>query len=405
MKVINKEPEAHLIEMITAVQEQREGWVCVCFAFAQLLEHYRSDYQIKIAINLMNDLLGDRDGAIHLCDDATIYVVVRNLPKPALDKMVFQLRYLFMDDPLAYTMEGDENPEFATIYVMEHDWDELNKAARKRWGLKVRAAQGGNRPAAAPAAAPKREVRYFNAASLLAIERELKAVDLRAALRRQPVCAAVPGRAVRMVFDEMYINIAALRQMLQVDVDLLSNRWLFKYLTQTLDIRMLDLIRQDSATYLISPLSLNLNVPTLLSEQFAAFDANIKPGMKVSIVIELQIADVFADMAAYLTARDAVQKLGYRICLDGVTDLSFPQIDRQRLGFDLVKLQWNAETEARGEQSNRLKEAIRACGSNRVIMTRCDNELAVRYGQSIGLSLFQGRYLDGQVNPKSAVQN
>ncbi|MFO0110567.1 MAG: hypothetical protein ACK52W_08555, partial [Alphaproteobacteria bacterium] len=190
-----------------------------------------------------------------------------------------------------------------------------------------------------------------------------------------------------------------------VDVDLLSNRWLFKYLTQTLDVRMLDLIRKESATYLISPLSLNLNVPTLLSEHFTAFDANIKPGMKVSIVIELQIADVFADMAAYLTARDTVQKLGYRICLDGVTDLSFPQIDRQRLGFDLVKLQWNAETEAKGEQGKRLKDAIRTCGTNRVIMTRCDNELAIRYGQSIGLSLFQGRYLDGQVNPKSVVQN
>ena len=59
MKIINKEPEAHLIELTTAIQEQREGWVAVCFAFAQLLEHYRSEYQIKIAMNLMNDLLGD----------------------------------------------------------------------------------------------------------------------------------------------------------------------------------------------------------------------------------------------------------------------------------------------------------------------------------------------------------
>jgi hypothetical protein len=224
-------------------------------------------------------------------------------------------------------------------------------------------------------------------------------------LRRQPVCAAVLGMPIRMVFDEMYINIAALRQMLKVDVDMLSNRWLFKYLTQTLDMRMLDLIRQNTATYLLAPLSLNLNIPTLLSEQFLAFDAVIKPAMKVSIVIELQIADVFADMSAYLTARDVVQKLGYRICLDGVTDLSFPQIDRQRLGFDLIKVQWNAETEIRSDHTKRVKDAVRNCGTNRVIMTRCDNELAVHYGQSMGLSLFQGRYLDGQVNPKATLQN
>ena len=251
----------------------------------------------------------------------------------------------------------------------------------------------------------KREVRFFNAASLLAVERELKEVDLRSALRRQPVCAAVRGMPIRMVFDEMYINIAALRQLLKVDVDLLSNRWLFKYLTQTLDMRMLELIRQNPATYLVAPLSLNLNIPTLLSEQFLTFDAAVKPGMKVSIVIELQIADVFSDMAGYLTARDVVQKLGYRICLDGVTNLSFPQIDRQRLGFDLIKVQWNADTETKGEQIKRVKEAVRLCGNNRVIMTRCDNELAVHYGQSMGLSLFQGRYLDGQINPRAMVQN
>jgi hypothetical protein len=406
MKIINKEPEARLIELIGAIQEQREGWYGVCFTFSQLLEHYRSDYQIKIAINLMNDLLGDRDGAIFLYDDATIYVVVRNLPKPALEKMIFQLRYLFMDDPHAYTLEGDENPDFSEVYSVDTQWEEFNKAARRRWAQKVRTAQGNSQPLAdAPPPQAKREVRRFDASSLLAVERELKEVDLRGALRRQPVCAAVPGMPIRMVFDEMYINIAALRQMLKVDVDMLSNRWLFKYLTQTLDMRMLDLIRQNTATYLLAPLSLNLNIPTLLSEQFLAFDAVIKPAMKVSIVIELQIADVFADMSAYLTARDVVQKLGYRICLDGVTDLSFPQIDRQRLGFDLIKVQWNAETEIRSDHTKRVKDAVRNCGTNRVIMTRCDNELAVHYGQSMGLSLFQGRYLDGQVNPKATLQN
>jgi hypothetical protein len=403
MKIINR--EARLIELISTIQEQREGWHGVCFAFSQLLEHYRSDYQIKIAINLMNDLLGDRDGAIFLCEDATIYVVVRNLSKPLLDKMVFQLRYLFMDDPLAYTAEGDENPEFAQVYSIETEWDDFNKVARNHWAQKVRAAQGNTQPMTTEPAPVKREVRFFNAASLLAVERELKEVDLRSALRRQPVCAAVPGMPIRMVFDEMYINIAALRQLLKVDVDLLSNRWLFKYLTQTLDMRMLELIRQNTATYLVAPLSLNLNIPTLLSEQFLAFDEMVKKGMKASIVVELQIADVFSDMAGYLTARDVVQKLGYRICLDGVTDLSFPQIDRQRLGFDLIKVQWNAETETKGEHTRRVKEAVRSCGSNRVIMTRCDNELAVHYGQSMGLSLFQGRYLDGQVNPRATLQN
>jgi len=415
MRIITREPEAHAIELLTTVQEQTNGWVMSVFAFSQLLEHYRSEYQIKIAVNLLNDLLGDRDGALYVCEDSTIFVVVRNLPKPQQDKMVFQLRYLFMDDPLAYTPEGDENPDFCQHYVLDQDWQEAMDILKRRLVMRVRKNQSGlprslrqNLPELPEQKIVKaREARMLNASSLASIEKELLGVDLTPILRRQPICAAIPDTAIRSVFDEMYINIAHLRKTLSIDVDLLSNRWLFKYLTQILDDKMLELIAKDTSRYLSTPISLNLNIPTLLSHRFTEFDAKLKPGMKVSVVIELQIADVFADMSAFLYAKDTVQKLGYRVCLDGVTEQSFPQIDRQRLGFDLIKLQWNADSEAdaKSDYNRKLQEAIRACGSNRVILTRCDNQKAVDYGHALGLSLFQGRYLDQMMNPKATVQN
>lgn len=415
MRVISKEPEAHAIELLTTVQEQTDGWAMTVFAFNRLLEHYRSEYQIKIAVNLLNDLLGDRDGAIYLCEDATIYVIVRNLAKPQQDKMIFQLRYLFMDDPLAYTIEGDENPDFCFSYHFETQWQDAMNLLKRRLVARVRKTQDGfpkslqQVPAEAAPAPPgrKKEVRMLNAASLATIERELKEVALGPLVRRQPICAAIPDTAIRSVFDEMYINIAHLRDTLSMDVDLLSNRWLFKYLTQILDDKMLEMVAKDTGRYLSTPISLNLNIPTLLSSRFAEFDAMLKPGMKVSVVIELQLADVFADMSGFLFAKDTVQKLGYRVCLDGVTELSFPQIDRKRLGFDLIKLQWNADIESdpRNASDKQLGEAIKACGANRVILTRCDSQKAVAYGHALGLSLFQGRYLDQMMNPKSTVQN
>jgi c-di-GMP-related signal transduction protein len=170
---------------------------------------------------------------------------------------------------------------------------------------------------------------------------------------------------------------------------------------------MLDMIQRNPIRYLSNPISLNLNIPTLLSSRFSEFDAAIKPSSKVSVVIELQIADVFADMAAFLLAKDTVQKLGYRVCLDGVSELSLPQIDRTRLGFDLIKLIWNSDSEqdATSPKNLKLAEAVRQCGNNRVILTRCDTKQAVEYGQALGITLFQGRYLDGVVNPKSGVKN
>lgn len=411
MRIVNKEAEARLIELLNLIEPNREGWQVICFSFSRLLEHYRSEYQLKIATNLMSDLLGDLDGAIYLCDDCTIYVVVRHLQKPVMEKMIFQLRYLFMDDPLAYSEDGDENKEFSTLYEMESQWNDFMDICKRRLVLRLRDARGPSSPAKigreSRRDAKPTSMKLFTAANLATIEREMRDIDISPTIRRQPVCAAIPNTTMRTVFDEMYININHLRQSMGVEVDILSNRWLFRYLTEILDERMFDAIQRNPARYLISPVSLNLNIPTLLSTRFAEFDAAIKPGTKVSIVMELQIADVFSDMAAFLVAKETVQKLGYRVCLDGVTELSFPQIDRQRLGFDFIKLMWNADSETDlGSDKNRaLREAIRQCGSNRVILTRCDTQKAVEFGQAMGLTLFQGRYLDSVINPKATVMN
>ncbi len=414
MRVVSREPEAHVIELLQLIEPSPQGWQAIAFHFSKLLEHYRSEYQIKIATNLMNDLLGDRDGAIYLCEDATIFVMVRNFPKSLTEKMIFQLRYLFMDDPLAYTTEGDENPEFALTYDIESQWQEFSNLCKRRLVTRVRQAQGIAPRAASlmmDEAALDRSgqptLKPFTASNLATIEHEIRDVDLSATIRRQPICAALPETKVRSVFDEMYININHLRQSMGIDVDLLSNRWLFKYLTQILDERMLSMIQRNPVRYLTNPISLNLNIPTLLSSRFTEFDAAIKSSSKTSIVIELQIADVFADMTTFMLAKDTVQKLGYRVCLDGLSELSLPQIDRLRLGFDLVKLIWNSDSgrDVISAKNIRLAEAIRHCGINRVILTRCDNKQAVEYGQALGITLFQGRYLDGLVNPKSIVEN
>lgn len=441
MKVIQRETEAKIIEKLSDVQEDPAHWVAVFFDFAHLIEHYKSEYQIKIAVNLINDLVGDSEGNIFLCDDSSLYVIVHGTSKALIDKMVFQLRYLFMDDPLAYTEDGEENPEFAHVHDLERSFDEFMSHCKSRLTHKIRGTGTRSQTSGASSSAasndmprmkednageplklteekPMKSARntavasndkstFFTASDLSHIERDLNNADLSKVLRRQPICAAVPDTMVRRVFDELYINIAHLRQMLGKDVDLLSNKWLFKYLTEILDDRMLHLLQRNPMRYMESPISLNLNVPTLLSTRFTDFDASIKPAVKVSIVIEIQLADVFADMAGFLIAKDTVQKLGYRVCLDGVTNLSFMQIDRERLGFDLLKLQWNAdfEEDAKSKENKDLGAAIKRCGVNRVILTRCDNRGAVDYGQALGISLFQGRYLDKLMNPKATIEN
>ena len=431
MKTISREAEVKLIEALTDIQDNPNEWVSVCFAFSKLLEHYRSEYQLKIAINLINDVVGEAETTVFQSDDATLFVLIQGAQKSLIDKMIFQLRYLFMDDPLAYDADGEENPNFSKTYDLSRSFDDFMLISKGRLTKRIKQKSGRTgsgkstkedipkatasdlEPLALDNVASdskpkaKSDIKTFNASNLANIERDLQNADLSRVLRRQPICAAVPDTMVRKVFDELYINIAHLRKILGADVDLLSNRWLFKYLTQILDDRMLHLLQRSPTRYLDNPISLNLNIHTLLSNRFAEFDASIKPAVKVSIVIEIQLADLFNDMGAFLTAKDAVQKLGYRVCLDGVTDLSFTQIDRKKLGFDLLKLQWNANitSDLHTNENKELSNAIKECGVNRVILTRCDDRSAIDYGQAMGISLFQGRYLDSLINPKSTLEN
>ncbi len=430
MFTATRDSEAKLVETIASIRDEAAHWRGVLFQFSQLLEGYRNDYQVKIAVNLVNDLLKIHQGGIFVCQDATIYVVCRNVTKAQIDKVIFQLRYLFMDDPLAYNADGQENPDFCRIYDLGNEWEKFHEHARRKLAkmgkqpeiidapAEPRRARGEPRVEKAKdedwestlnsGARAKSEVKDapFNPRTLTSLESDLRSADLSRVLRRQPICAAMPNMSVRRVFDETYINIAHLRKMLRSDADLLSNRWLFRYLTQILDERVLDMLRTNPRV-MEMPISLNFNVDTLLGHAFAQFDAGLKPSAKISVVLELQISDVFADMPAFTLAREIVQKLGYRVCLDGLTQLSFTNIDRERLGFDLVKLQWSPDMDADiGAREKRLlTDAVKRFGSNRVILCRCDNATAVEFGQSLGISLFQGRHLDKIINPTSKVEN
>jgi len=230
---------------------------------------------------------------------------------------------------------------------------------------------------------------YFTAARLAHVEHDLNKADLSRIIRRQAVCALTQERNIRKIFDEYYIHIAHLRQMLNAKTDFFSNRALFRYLTQILDERMLDMLSTAPLRYLDGPVSLNFNVETVLSKKFVEFDTLIKPMVKHAIVIEIQIGDVFTDIRAFVAARNTLQALGYKLCVDGLTNLCMVQIDREKLGFDFAKLQWNADLEddSSAVENKRLMETVKNFGASRVILCRCDSNQAVNYGLAMGINM------------------
>lgn len=411
MQIIVKDAEIKLVEMVGGIADEAISWRAVYFNFDRLLEQYKSQYQIQIAVNLLGDLLGEHEGGVFVCFDQSIFMICRNISKNKIDKAIFQLRYLFIDDPLAYDSSGEENASFCRVYDLGREYAEFYHVCRRKLSQSKRAEQEQGEAAlvTGPEAtkATESSSQSFTPTRLAHIEHDLNKADLSRMLRRQPICALTGAKNIRRVFDEYYIHISHLRRMLNVKTDFFSNRLLFTYLTQILDERMLDLLSMSPMRYLDSPVSLNFNVETLLSKKFREFDSLIKPLVKFSIVIEIQIGDVFGDIRAFVAARNIIQQLGYKICVDGLTNFSIVQIDREKLGFDFAKLQWNADLEEDigARENQKIMDAVKGFGYNRVILSRCDNAQAVNYGQAMGINLFQGRYVDNLLNPSQKVDN
>jgi 16S rRNA C967 or C1407 C5-methylase (RsmB/RsmF family) len=56
-----------------------------------------------------------------------------------------------------------------------------------------------------------------------------------------------------------------------------------------------------------------------------------------------------------------------------------------------------------GNRTSELKEHIDRCGRARIILTRCDSDEAIRFGQSLGITMYQGRYVDKLLTQDSRV--
>jgi len=228
------------------------------------------------------------------------------------------------------------------------------------------------------------------------LENGLEQADLSSHVRWQRVCAIVGSAPPRPVFTEIFVSIPELRETIAPRIDLTSNRWLFQHFTETLDRRVLSYLNREGVRVSRDGLSINLNVQTILSETFLRFEEVVAAGTHGTVVLELRLEDVFADMEAYVFARDYVRQRGYRLCIDALDVESLMLVDRERLGADLVKLFWDPDLPSRmiTKEGIALAQRLRAGEGARTVLARCESGQAVTLGQELGIAMFQGRHVD-----------
>jgi len=307
------------------------------------------------------------------------------------------LRFLFFDDPMLVKENEESNQKFRTFFNVERDYDKMLGQVRamvhaeeEREEKELSKKSGG----ATDALKPKGEA--LSPRVLGRVIQALQSADMTNMVRRQFTCGLIGKATPQPLFSELFISIRDLRETLMPGVDLGVSKWLFNYLTETLDRRMLAMLGRSSDQSITGEISVNLNVSTLLSPEFMVFDDSITAAMRGSVVVELQKVDIFSDVNAFFFAREFAKDRGYRICIDGLTHETTHFINREKLGADLIKLVWQKElVKEVGER--KVKRMLKKLGPSRVILCRCDDEESVDFGHEVGISMFQGRHIENLI--------
>lgn len=387
-------PERLLLEAVERMEAYRDGRVGVHIHLSRLQQHHRKGHYLRIATETFETQVKSYAGHIFTLTNGDLFFLGKDVRQSTLMEAVDRLRLLFAEDPIAqYANDDDERGGLATYYDFVENYDLLHQDAliiyKSAERIRRTREQENNKGKSQARGRP------FQPSDLSKLISILERADLSSVIRKQMACAMPDNGLPSPVFEEIYVSIDDLQKVCTPDIDLLSDRWMFHYLTRTLDKRVLSMLLSGGIKG-DTPFSLNMNVDTLISPEFRRFDELVPLAMRGRMVIELHKNDVFSDMGAYMFARDFLHDRGYRLCLDGLTHHTLPFFDRNKLGIDLFKIYWAPEGLKNLPPTGyaAVTKLIKEYGDSRTVLCRCESEEALRVGRALGISYFQGRYID-----------
>ncbi|RCK53849.1 hypothetical protein TH25_00245 [Thalassospira profundimaris] len=396
-------PEAFLVDYVRRLERRRQGVGAVHVHISKLQSYNRREHHIRTCLTAFEELVPMVVGRLFVLTNQDIIFIFEQKYVDEVNAALFRLKFLFNDDPLlADGVDSDGAPaSFTDFFDVDKQYKDFlhltQRLVRSNATREKTVSQAARRHNDAPDS--NEDGAPLTPKILGRIDEALRRADLSNLMRRQAICAVVGGAQPTPVFHELFISIRDLQHTLLPDINVTSNRWLFQHLTEILDRRMLALLSRTNDTSVSGSVSINLNVSTLLSPEFLTFDSNVKAGQRGTIVLELQKIDIFADLGQFFFARDFCRDRGYRISIDGISHLSLPYINRNKLGLDTIKMMWSPEMkDLPDEKVDEIREAIKVAGDTRVIMCRCDDQSAIDFGHSVNITMFQGRYVEHLLN-------
>lgn len=389
--------ESLLLAHLQRLEHAPAGCCAVLCHLSNLQAPYRKAHFVRIAARSFDTLTNHFDATLYVLANFDVALLCRNVRVEDIDTAIYKLRALFAEDPLAAEAGADGVDGFATWYDLS-EWADLSDLEEAIAARDAELRQNQDAAAAQPGAGGPPMV-PLDAAGLVQLEKRLQALRLTDVVRQQPTVDVRPDRGRSILFKEHYVAMAELRQRIAPDIDLFASPWLFHYMADILDRRMLAVIGRMNFATLKDAISLNLHVGSVTSPEFQVFDDQIGDHSG-KIIVEIQMVDIVADMGAFIQARRRLRERGYRLLVDGLFPMALQYFDPGLLEPDFLKINWSPDLgrDQRSRQRAELGDMIRYIGSDKFVLARAESEEAIRWGLNLGLHRFQGFFVDKLVD-------
>ena len=370
--------EKYLLSALDRIAKKSDGYAVLYIMASKLKPKHRHPKFLKILEKFFDGVVGLSKGVFFPLCNGDFAILGRDFTQEMVNAAVEKLKEGMSNDPILYSNEGKE---FATVFVFPDTYSDF-------YNFIVNLIENNNSPQIKEVEAEKRPLEAREVDNVLNV---LEQIDISELVKRQSIVKIVGANQFKVFFQEFFVAVKDLNLLFD-NIDLQANRWLYFYMLQNLDTRMLQAFFSANLKQWPECISINLNMQSVYSQEFVDFAKNfLQQGRK--IIVEVQLIDVFNNLPLYFEVKEILSRGGHKIMIDAVSVSSLKLLNLKVLKPDMIKLFWEPLLEF-APINDDVKNVIEILGKDNVILAKCDSAKALSWGLKHAISGFQGPFMD-----------
>lgn len=369
--------EKLLLSNLEQIAKNPENYAALYIHSSKLKPKHRHPKFLKILEKFFDGVVSLSGGALFPLNNGDFVILGNNFSQKTINEAIGKLKQGLSNDPILHSKDPED---FAELYKFPEKFGFLCNQTLELLKYQNNASE----------IFPD-EAKEISTGDIDNILDTLEQVDISELVKRQSVVEVKGANKFGVHYQEFFIAVKDLNLLFN-NLDLQKNHWLYFYILQHLDKRLLQAFFEAKIKQWPEFIGINLTLQSINSPEFATFTKEFLQQTH-KLVVEVQLIDIFNNLPLYFQVKDTLHKNGHKILIDGVTTASLNLLSLEALKPDMIKIFWEPLLEY--EKNNaEIKSAITLLKPENVILAKCDTSQALSWGLYNGISVFQGPFMD-----------